>query len=220
MRGNFPALVVLIGLGNAFSSSQALLATDSRPHTPLEKYINRLRRHQMNPVVASFTKICGVKLDEATHRFAFANDDAGTWKTVRNLPKAYDNLDMDLVGTVELWKNPAGTIVEEWEAALDVGGFSRTLDCFDKAGRLTALDNANFQLPESGNGWGMHERRIAKSDGTFISASPFRFVGLDEKPIPPPQLNADYKAFVAGCGKKPPSKLTIRELNLPSELFQ
>jgi hypothetical protein len=175
----------------------------------------------MNSAGSGFSGICGVKLDEAAHRFAFSNDDAGTWRIVADLPKEYDNIGMDLVGTAEIWKNPKGTVVEEWDAALDVGGFGRTFYCFDSIGRLKALDATNYQIPDEGEPWGMHERWVLDTNGTFRAIVPFQFIALDDNVIPQPKLDEDYRQFAGRWGKKPPSKsMTIQELKLPVGLFQ
>jgi hypothetical protein len=174
----------------------------------------------MNNAAAGFGGICGVKLDEAANRFAFSNNDAGTWKPVDDLPKAYDDIEMDLVGTAEVWKNPAGTVVEIWQAALDVGGFSRSFFCFDKVGRLTVSDAMNLQIPvDEGRPWGMHERWILKKDGAFRAVIPFQFIGLDEKTIPRPKLDPDDEKFAASWGHKPPPIKTLNELKIPKALF-
>ena len=219
MKRWLPVLFLLAGLGSSFSISQ-----NSNPpagqRSPLDLYIEGLRTHSVNNAAAGFTQICGVKLDEAAIRFAFSNNDAGTWKLVDDLPKAYDDIEMDLVGTAEVWKNPAGTVVEIWQAALDVGGFSRSFFCFAKDGRLTAFDAINFQIPDDdGKPWGMHERWILESDGAFRAAIPFQFIGLDEKTIPKPKLDQDDEQFAASWGHKPPPIKTLNELKLPLALF-
>jgi len=220
MKRGLPVLCVLLGLGSCFSRSQVPAVGSAELHTPLEGYITGLRQHKINGVAAGFATICGVKLNEASHRFAFANDDAGRWKIVPSLPEAYDNLEMDLVGTAEVWKNPAGTVVEEWQAALDVGGFGRTLYCFDTTGRLKALDSTNYQISDDGRTWGMHERWLANADGTFRADIPFEFVGLDDKPISRPKLDEDDKKFESSWGKRPPERITYPELKLPPDLFR
>jgi hypothetical protein len=174
----------------------------------------------MNNAAAGFTQTCGVKLDEAADRVAFSNNDAGTWKLVDDLPKAYDDIEMDLVGTAEVWKNPAGTVVELWQAALDVGGFSRSFFCFDKVGRLTVFDAVNFQTPsDDGKPWGMHERWILKKDGAFQAAILFQFIDLDEKVIAKPKLDQDDEEFAKSWGHKPPAIKTLNDFKLPKELF-
>ncbi len=142
----FLVLFVLAGLGTSISFSQKP-TPQAAQRSRLESYIQSLRAHSMNHVAAGFSQICGVQLDEAAVRFAFSNNDAGTWKLVDDLPKAYDGVEMDLVGAAEVWKNPAGTIVETWQAELDVGGFGRTFFCFDNNGRLAAIDSVIFQIP-------------------------------------------------------------------------
>jgi hypothetical protein len=220
MKRTLPVLLVLLGFGSHFSFTQTLTSSTLQTQSPLDSYIDVLRKHQVNSTAKGFAEQCGVKLEEATHGFAFSNDEAGTWKAVPDLTKAYDGIEMDLVGTAEIWKNSQGTVVEEWNAALDVGGFNRILFCFDKAGRLKSLDSTNYQIPDEGPPWGMHERWILQADGMFHSAIPFEFVGLDDKRIPPPKLDRDYKSFVAGWGKTPPARQSIRELKLPPSLFQ
>jgi hypothetical protein len=174
----------------------------------------------MNHAAARFTRICGVKLDEAAVRFAFSNDDAGTWKLVDDLPKAYDDIGMDLVGTAEVWKNSSGTLVETWQAELDVGGFGRTFFCFDKNGRLTAIDSVNFQIPTDDNKpWGMHERWTLNKDSTFQAAIPFQFIDPDEKVVPKPKLDQDDEKFAGSWGRIAPSIKTLNELKLPRALF-
>jgi hypothetical protein len=214
-----PVLILMAGLGSSFSFSQN--PTPPAPQrSPLDSYIEGLRAHSMNNAAARFTQICGVKLDEAAVRFAFSNNDAGTWKLVDDLPKAYDNIVMDLVGTAEVWKNPAGTLVETWQAALDVGGFSRSLFCFDKNGRLTALDAINFQIPtDDGKPWGMHVRWVLEKNGAFRATIPFHFIDLDEKPIPKPKLDPDDETFATSWGRKPPPIKNVNELKLPKALF-
>jgi hypothetical protein len=212
-------LIFMAGLGSSFSFSQKPTPPAGQ-RSPLDSYIEGLRAHSMNHAAARFAQICGVKLDEAAVRFAFSNDDAGTWKVVGDLPKAYDDIGMDLVGTAEVWKNPVGTLVETWQAALDVGGFGRTFLCFDKNGRLTAIDSANFQIPtDDGKPWGMHERWILKKDGAFQEAIPFQFIDLDEEVIPKPKLDQDDEKFVGGWGHIPPAIKTLNELKLPKVVF-
>lgn len=220
MKQTLPVLCVLLGLGSCFSLSQTQESSKPDFQTPLEIYINSLRSHQVDSATAEFAKTCGLKLDETSHRFAFANDDAGTWKVVPSLPNAYDNLDMDLVGTAEVWKSPVGTLIEEWQAALDVGGFGRTLYCFDNAARLIALDSANYQVPENGLPLGMHERWVLQANEKFHADIPFEFIGLDGRRIVQPNLDKDDQKFVASWGKKPPIALTIRDLKLPTALFR
>ena len=215
MKHYLPVLFLLAGLGSSFSISQNLKPPVVQ-RSPLDSYIEGLRTHSMNNAAAGFGGICGVKLDEAANRFAFSNNDAGTWRLVDDLPKAYDDIEMDLVSTAEVWKNPAGTLVEIWQAALDVGGFSRSFFCFDKDRRLTAFDAVNFQIPtDDGKPWGMHERWILKKDGAFRAAIPFQFIDLDEKPIRIPKLDQDDEKFAASWGHKPPTIKTLNELKLP-----
>lgn len=219
MKRIFSVLILLLGLGSSFSFGQNPKSPVVQ-RNPLDSYIEGLRTHSMNDAAAGFTRTCGVKLDEAADRFAFSNNEAGTWKPVDDLPKAYDDIEMDLVGTAEVWKNPAGTVVEIWQAALDVGGFSRNFFCFDKVGRLTAFDAMSFQIPtDDGKPWGMHERWILQKDGTFRAAIPFRFIGLDEKVIPKPKLDQDDEKFAASWGHKPPPIKTLNELKIPKALF-
>jgi hypothetical protein len=219
MKHYLPVLFLLAGLGSSFSIGQNPKSPVVQ-RNPLDSYIEGLRTHSMNNAAAGFTQTCGVKLDEATDRFAFSNNEAGTWKPVDDLPKAYDDIEMDLVGTAEVWKNSAGTVVEIWQAALDVGGFSRNFFCFDKVGRLTAFDAMNFQIPtDDGKPWGIHERWILKKDGTFRAEIPFQFIGLDEKVIPKPKLDQDDEKFAASWGHKPPPIKTLNELKIPKALF-
>jgi hypothetical protein len=219
MKSCLPILILFAGFGSSISIGQ-----NSSPPTahenPLDSYIENLRTHSMNSAAAGFSQICGVKLDEAAIRFAFSNNDAGAWKQVDDIPKVYDDIEMDLVGTVEVWKNPAGTLVEIWQAALDVGGFSRTFLCFNKDGRLTASDAINFQIPtDDSRPWGMHERWILKKNGLFRPAIPFQFIDLDEKVIQKPTLVQDDENFARSWGHKPPSIKSINELKFPEALF-
>ena len=219
MKSWLPVLILMPGLGGSISVSQNP-NPPAVPEDPLGSYIEGLRVHSTNNAAAGFTQICGVKLDEAAIRFAFSNDDAGTWKLIDDLPTAYDEIEMDLVGTAEVWKNPAGTLVEIWQVALDVGGFSRSFFCFDKNRRLTASDAVNFQIPnDDGKPWGMHERWIRKKDGTFRAAIPFEFIDLDEKVILKPKLSRDDEKFARSWGRKPPAIKTFNELRLPKALF-
>ncbi|MGA9672595.1 MAG: hypothetical protein WBQ94_25490 [Terracidiphilus sp.] len=219
MKHWLPVLFLLAGLGSSFSISQNSNSSAGQ-RSPLDFYIEGLRTHSMNNAAAGFTQICGVKLDEAAIRFAFSNDDSGTWKLVDDLPKAYGDIEMDLVGTAEVSKNPTGTVVEIWQAALDVGGFSRSLFCFDKDGRLTVFDATNFQVPtDDGKPWGMHERWILKKDGAFQAAIPCQFIDLDEKVIPKPKLDQDDEKFTRSWGHRPPPIKTLNELKLPKALF-
>jgi hypothetical protein len=221
MKQALPVLCFLLGLESCFSFGQTPDSSKVGSKSPLDSYINVLRNRRLDSAAAEFGQICGVKLDEAAHRFAFSNDDAGTWRIVADLPKEYDNIGMDLVGTAEVWRNSKRTVLEEWEAALDVGGFGRTFYCFDSLGRLKALDATNYQIPDEGEPWGMHERWVLKADGTFRAVVPFQFVALDGKVIPQPKLNEDYKSFAGSWGHNPPSRtLTIQELKLPIGLFQ
>jgi hypothetical protein len=204
MKKWLPVLIFFAGLGSSFSFGQNPMPSVAQ-RSPIDSYIEGLRTHSTNNAAAGFTRICGVKLDEASIRFAFSNDDAGTWRLVDDLPKAYDNLEMDLVDTAEVWKNRSGTLVEIWDAALDVGGISRSFLCFDKDGRLTALDATNFQIPaDEGKPWGMHERWILNKDGTFHAAIPFQFIDFDERVIPKPKLDQDDQKFAKGWGQAPP----------------
>jgi hypothetical protein len=219
MKRDILVLTLLAGLGSFFSISQ-----NSKPpigqESPLDSYIEDLRTHSMNNAAERFSQVCGVKLDEAANRFAFSNNDEGTWKLVDDLPKAYDDIGMDLVATAEVWKNPAGTLVEIWQAALDVGGFSRSFFCFNKDGRLTASDAINLQIPtDDSRPWGMHERWILKKDGAFRAAIPFQFIDPDEKVIPKPKLDQDNEKFAKGWGHKPPPIKSLNELKLPKALF-
>jgi hypothetical protein len=220
MKRALPILLFSLGFGSYFSFSQTPNSSKPELQSPLDSYIEGLRKDQLNSAAAEFTKVCGVRLDEAAHKFAFSNNDAGTWKMVVSLPEAYDNIGMDLVETAEVWKNAAGTVVEEWEAALDVGGFQRSLYCFDAKGQLKALDTANYQIPDDGEPWGMHEQWILQAGNTFRAVIPFEFIGLDDNPIRRPKLDADYETFVASWGKKPPKAITIHEMELPAALFQ
>jgi hypothetical protein len=219
MKHCLPVLFLLAGLGSSFSISQnQKLPVVQR--SPLDSYIEGLRTHSMNNAAARFAQTCGVKLDEAADRFAFSNNDAGTWKLVDDLPKAYDDVEMDLVNTAEVWKNPAGTVVEIWQAVLDVGGFSRSFFCFDKDGQLTTFDAIDFQIPtDEGKPWGIHERWILKKDGVFQAAIPFQFIDFDEKTIPKPKMDQDDEKFAASWGHKPPPIKTVNELKLPKALF-
>jgi hypothetical protein len=220
MKHWLSVLAILVGLGSCFSFTQSPASSKPGFQSPLDSYIETLRNHQMNSAAAEFARACDIKLDEGAHRFAFSNDDTGTWRVIRDLPKAYDSIEMDLIGTAEVWKSPSGIIVEIWEAALDVGGFGRTFYCFDEAGRLKALDATNYQIPtDDGKPWGMHERWILRTNGTFQASIPFQFIDLDEKPIPKPKLDQDEEKFARSWGHKPPSVKTLNEIKLPKALF-
>lgn len=220
MRKALPVLLALVGFGSSFSFSQVPASPKREFQSPLDSYIDSLRNHQISPAASDFAKICGVKLDVASHRFAFSNDDAGTWRIVANLPEAYDNIGMDLIGTAEVWKGSGGIVVEIWNAALDVGGFGRTFYCFDKSGRLNVQDDINFQFPDEGSPWGMHDRWALQPGRGFQAVIPFQFIDLDGNVIPRPQLDKDYSSFVASWGKVPPAVTVVGELKLPSDLFR
>jgi hypothetical protein len=81
MKHYLPVLFLLAGLGSSFSISQNLKPPVVQ-RSPLDSYIEGLRTHSMNNAAAGFGGICGVKLDEAANRFAFSNNDAGTWTLV------------------------------------------------------------------------------------------------------------------------------------------
>ena len=220
MKGLSLILALVAGLGSGISFCQPSDSSKAGTQSPLDSYIDGLRTHQLNSAATEFTKICGAKLDGASHRFAFANDDAGTWKIVQNFPKAYDKIEMDLVDTAEIWRSSNRTLIELWDAALDVGGFERTLYCFNSVGRLTAIDSTNYQFPEEGKPWGMHERWVLGTSGEFRAAIPFEFIGLDGKAISQPHLDEDSRKFASSWGKKPPTAMAIRELKLPAALFE
>jgi hypothetical protein len=220
MRGTLRVLLVVLGFGSCFSFAQTSTPASTPSRSPLDSYIDGLRKLQMNSVAAEFGGKCGVKLDEAMHRFSFANDDRGTWKIVANLPEAYDNIGMDLIDTAEVWENRAGTVIERWDVALDVGGFSRTLYCLNRAGRVTSLDCTNYQIPEDGKPWGVHLRWELGKSGGFRATIPLQFVGLDDQPISGPKLDEKHAHFVSVWGRKPPQLMTLSDLNLPTGLFR
>jgi hypothetical protein len=182
MKRALPFLLALLRFGSSFSFSQSP-ASQQESQSPLDSYIEGIRHHQSNSAALDFGKVCGVQF-VTNHRFAFSNDDAGTWKIVPNLPEAYENIGMDLVWTAEVWRSSEGIVLEEWEAALDVGGFERTFYCFDRLGKLKSVDSTNYQFPENGSAWGMHERWSLRPDGKFHTTVPFQFIGVNDKPIP------------------------------------
>jgi hypothetical protein len=219
MRLRLLVLTFLLGLGSLFSVAQTTFA-QTQSKSPLGSYIDVLRKQTVDSHVVEFARVCAVKPQDTRPRYAFANDDAGTWKAVKSLPTAYDNLEMDLLSTAEVWRTSQGTLVELWNAALDVGGFGRTLYCFDGTGKLLAIDSANYQIPEEGAPWGMHEQWIRQANGHFKATIPLEFIQLDDRRIVKPKLDDDSAKFAASWGRKSPEAFSVRELKLPTLLFQ
>jgi hypothetical protein len=216
MKRRLPVLMLLMGLGCSFSSGQPNAIS-----SPLEKYIAFVRTHRLDPAAIEFAAACGLRLEGIRARYGFANDDAGTWHVVPDLAKAYDNFQMDNIGTEEVWKIGNQFVIEEWNVELDVGGFQRTLYCFDTDRKLKMIDSTNFQLPvDDGKPWGMHERWIRKADGRFTSVEPQRFIGADEKESPKPKLSKEDQDFAQTWGGIPPKAFDVVEMKLPSELFR
>jgi len=217
MRQWLPVLALLVGAGSSISSAQA-----TAPSSPLDQYISLVREHRIDSVATNFAADCGLKIEGVAAKYGFANDDAGIIRSVVDLPEAYDNFEMDLVGTDEVWRVGNRFFIEEWQAELDVGGYSRRLYCFDEYGRLEAVDGTNFQLPtdEGEQSWGMHERWTRKADGSFTATVPFQFIGLDEKETSRPKLDADSSDFADHWGKHAPDSITVHELKLPPELLR
>jgi len=221
MKHRLPALFLLGGLGCSIFWGKPAKTPIEDFKSPLAGYIDLLRIQSVDPAATRFALTCQISLNEVHPRFAFSNNDEGTWRVVQGLPQAYDNIEMDLIGTAEVWKTARGTFVEEWDAALDVGGFARTMYCFDVKGELDALDAANHQFPtDNGTPWGMHEQWTRKTDGSFVATIPFHFIGLKDQSVLPPKLDEDNESFAQSWGKKPPRLRMISELKLPSVLFQ
>jgi hypothetical protein len=216
MKRRLPVLILLLWIGSSISFGQSAPATD-----PLARYIAGVRTHKADPVALRFAADCGLNLTGIESRYAFANDETGTFHAVKDLAAAYDNVQMDLVGTEEVWKAGTRILVEEWNAELDVGGYARRLYCFDEKQKLQMVDDANFQLPtDDGMPWGMHERWTRRTVGMFAATVPFEFIGLDEKRIPAPKLDKEDQEFARAWGKVAPNAFPVSDLKLPPELLK
>jgi hypothetical protein len=212
------ALVFLVGLGTSLFSDESP-AQQPVVSTPVEYYLNLLKKGEVDPHLLRFSQSCTVRPEDAPPQFAFSNDEAGTWKAVRDLPAAFESLEMDLIGMAQVWKTRRGVLIESWNIVLDVGGFQRTLNCFDATGHLVAEDTTNYQTPDDGPVWGMHERWQKQPNGEWRAVVPFEFIGMDDKPISEPKLDADYRAFAASWGRKPPSDVMIDDLKIPRAIL-
>jgi|GEM_PF-2392227 len=220
MTTRFPVLAVLLGLGSFLFLGQAQAAAQESFQSPLGRYVDTLRANRPDPVAERIASLCQISILHVQPRYAFANDEAGKWRIVQSLPKAYDQLEMDLVNTAEVWQSSGGTLVEEWNAALDVGGFQRTLYCFDGTGMLKVMDATNYQIPEDGKLWGMHEQWVRSGDTAFRNTILFHYVGLMDERIPHPKLDEGYRKYVASWGRKPPRLMRISELKFPAALLK
>jgi hypothetical protein len=210
-----PVLILLAGLGSLFSSAQV-----KSFRSPLELHIENLRAHGIDPLTARFATDCGIELDGVPARYGFANDQFGTWKAVSDLPKAYDNHVMRLVGTAEVWKIGNRSVIELWNAKLDAASFSRSLYCFDADKKLRMLDSTDFEIPIDGTlRWGMHMRWTRNPNGEFTASEPFQFIGLDGEPAPVPKLTKDDRQIVAYWKKKLRAPMTAEGLKLPASLM-
>jgi hypothetical protein len=191
------------------------------PVSPMDRYIQNVRAHRQDPAALTIAKMCGVDLSGALARYGFANDDKGTWRVVSDLPKAYDGLEMDLVDTAEVWRVGSRFLIEEWKVALDVGGFGRTLYCFDDQRKLQIVDSVNFQIPtDGGHSWAMHERWTRGANGRFLASVPFEFIDMHEIPTPPPQLDSDNRDFTKSWGHTSPTVAHVEDLKLPHDLLR
>lgn len=216
MKKWLSVLIAFAGLGHSLS-----FAKQESNSSPIEKYIAIVRRHHFDPVAVAFAKDCGLQLAGAQTSYGFANDGAGTWRVVQDLPRAYENFQMDLILTTQIWKVGAQVVIEEWDVALDQGGFARTLYCFDSNHRLKSLDTADFEVPiDISHSWAMHERWTRTENGNFMASTPFQYISMQEKPTVRPKLTKDELEFAKSWGKKPPKAISLVELELPAELFR
>jgi len=208
-------LAFTAGLGSLFSSAQV-----KRVRSPLDVHIENIRGHRVDPLTIRFARLCGVELKAIPAQYGFSNDESETWQVVTDLPKAYDNHVMHLIGTAELWTSENRTVIEEWKAILDAGSFSRTQYCFDADRKLQILDAANFKIPIDGTQrWGMHMRWARRPDGTFFTSEPFHFIGLDGGQVPAPMLTKDDRQIADHWSKRLPAPMTLDGLKLPTLLI-
>lgn len=216
MKNWLPVLIAIAGLGHSLSFAQS-----QGNSSPADRYIEFVREHHVDPVAAAFAKDCGLELEGAHTSYGFANDDAGTWHVVPDLPVAYDNFEMDLINTAQVWQVGAQIVIEEWNVALDVGGYERTLYCFDSDRRLRSLDATNFQLhTDDSSPWAMHVRWVWQANGKFIASTPFEYVNMQEQRVSKPKLAKEDAAFAKSWEKMSPKAMSLAELKLPAELFR
>jgi hypothetical protein len=210
-----PVLVLSVGLGSLFSSAQV-----RSYRSPLDRHIENLRAHGIDPLTLRFAVDCGIDLKGVPARYGFANDQYGTWQVVGDLPKAYDSHVMRPVETAEVWRPGNRALIEEWKAILNVARFSQTLYCFDVDKKLRMLDSTDFEVPIDGTQrWGMHMRWSRRPNGEFFTSEPFQFIGPDGEPAPIPKLTKDDRQIVAHWRRRLPAPTTSDGLRLPASLM-
>ena len=215
MKRLLQILALMAGLGSYFSFA---LAGGGR--TPLDSYMDDVRAHHADVAAVRFGAACGVDLNRQTARFGFMNDGHLTWRGVSDLAGAYDHRVARIIGTAEGWKGADRSVVEEWEAVLDLDSYTRTLYCFDTEKKLRAMDVEHFQLHiDAAQRWGLRMLWARGADGKLMLHEPVQFIAVNGEAVHEPKLTADDRNVAQYWRRSAPEAMEAQGLKLAALLF-
>jgi len=185
---------------------------------PFTRYLTVENAHGHQPALTRFATECGIDLEAVKANYAQRPGD--TWNIGPDLSKAKDDQETDFYGTVGVLHQSDLILVERWGMELDTGNYYRFLLCLNKK-QITVAETASWSMAgfsDSPNdtSWG-YERRWRLGQSGKLETELIRYIDLDEKPIPPPKLDAETLKDVK---EEVVAAKTWADLELPGRLLQ
>jgi hypothetical protein len=176
----------MAGLGCSISFAQ-----NPDNSLPFDRYIEGTRAGRFEPALKRVADQCGVRLKQATVRFAERPN--VVWKPVRKFPSARRDQETDFFSTAAVWRNGNKTVVEIWWMDSEAGEQTRTLYCLHNreilAGEEIQWTSKNQNDDGSTDPKWAYEVRWNVDQKKYFKAILEGFVDDKEKPVPKPVLS-------------------------------
>jgi hypothetical protein len=213
MKRWLPVLVLLAGLGSSISFAQNPDNT-----SPFDRYIEVTRADRFEPALKRMADQCGVRLKQATVRFAERPDEV--WKLVQRFPSARRDQTTDFFSTVAVWRSGNKAVIELWWMDSEAGEQTRTLFCLQNremlAGEEIQWTSENQYDDGSTDPKWAYEVRWNVEQKKFFKATLEGFVDDMEKPVPKPVLSKNAPKTFGLI----PQMFHWSDLKLPESLLQ
>jgi len=213
MKHWLPVLMLLAGLG-----CSVCLAQNPDNTSPFDRYIEITRADRFEPALKRMADQCGVRLKQATVRFAERPDEV--WKPVQRFPSARRDQTIDFFSTAAVWRSGSKAVVELWWMNSEAGEQTRTLFCLQNremlAGEEIQWTSENQYDDGSTDPKWAYEVRWNVEQKKFFKATLEGFVDDTEKPVPKPVLSKNAPKTFGLI----PQMLHWSDLKLPESLLQ
>ncbi len=185
---------------------------------PFSRYLGFENSHRHEPALVRFAGACGIDLTSTNPRYAQRPGEA--WKPVPNLSMTKDDLETDFYKTVAVWHRADLVLVEQWGMELDTGDYYRLFFCLNKK-QITLAESVSWRMAGFSEGpdditWG-YEHRWKLAQSGRLETSLTQYVGLDEKPMRAPKLDAET---LKSLKEEKMRMTTWADLELPGRLLQ